>query len=87
MFQQSSRPYTVLRKTFRLTVEDDSEVEPTDVSYVHSVYAPITARLAQHLVKPGGWKVIQDVLGLLPGPTVEGTQVVPSGLVRSNNFC
>ncbi|KAG8232713.1 hypothetical protein J437_LFUL013306 [Ladona fulva] len=68
--QQSARPYTVLRKTLRLTVEDDSETDPTDVSYVHSVYAPISVRLAQSLARTTGWKSIQDVLGLLPGPTI-----------------
>lgn len=31
-------------------------------------------------MKPGGWSSIQDVLGVLPGPTVEGTQ---SALFRS----
>ncbi|EEB20262.1 vacuolar protein sorting 33A, putative [Pediculus humanus corporis] len=80
--QQSSRPYTILRKMLRLTVEDGSEVEPVDISYVHSIYAPISVRLAQHLVKQGGWKSIQDVLGVLPGPTIEGTQVIPTGHTR-----
>lgn len=69
----------------RLTVEDGSEVEPVDISYVHSIYAPISVRLAQHLVKQGGWKSIQDVLGVLPGPTIEGTQVIPTGHTRSMN--
>ncbi|XP_059487215.1 vacuolar protein sorting-associated protein 33A [Neocloeon triangulifer] len=69
--QQSARPFTVLRKTLRLVVQDGSESNPTDMSYVHSVYAPLTARLVQHLVyKPGGWKAIQDVLSSLPGPTI-----------------
>ncbi|XP_067014776.2 vacuolar protein sorting-associated protein 33A [Anabrus simplex] len=77
--QQSSRQYTVLRKTLRLTVEDSSEVTPTDISYVHSVYAPISVRLAQHLVRPPGWRGLQDVLGLLPGPTVDEMQTLPPG--------
>ncbi|XP_071447108.1 vacuolar protein sorting-associated protein 33A-like isoform X2 [Hetaerina americana] len=68
--QQSARPYTVLRKTLRLTVEDGSETDPTDISYVHSLYAPISVRLAQALSRPTGWKSIQDVLGLLPGPAI-----------------
>ncbi|CAB3369201.1 Hypothetical predicted protein [Cloeon dipterum] len=69
--QQSARPFTVLRKTLRLVVQDGSESNPTDMSYVHSVYAPLTTRLVQHLIyKPGGWRAIQDVLNSLPGPTV-----------------
>jgi hypothetical protein len=77
--QQGSRQYTVLRKTLRLTVEDGSEIAPTDISYVHSVYAPVSVRLAQYLVRPNGWKGLQDVLGLLPGPTVEESQSLPAG--------
>ncbi|PSN50584.1 Vacuolar protein sorting-associated protein 33A [Blattella germanica] len=84
--QQGSRQYTVLRKTLRLTVEDGSEIAPTDISYVHSVYAPISVRLAQHLVRPNGWKGIQDVLGLLPGPTVEETQQLPAGHGRRGSI-
>lgn len=77
-FQQGTRQYTVLRKTLHLTVEDGSEVSPTDISYVHSVYAPISCRLAQQMIRPG-WKGIQDVLGLLPGPTIEMTQALSQG--------
>jgi vacuolar protein sorting-associated protein 33A len=60
-----------LRKTLKLVVQDGSESNPTDMSYVHSIYAPLTARLVQHLIyKSGGWKAIQDVLSSLPGPTI-----------------
>ncbi|XP_049767289.1 vacuolar protein sorting-associated protein 33A [Schistocerca serialis cubense] len=69
--QQGPRQYAVLRKTLQLTVDNGSETSPTDVSYVHSVYAPLSVRLAQHLVRPSGWRGIQDVLALLPGPTLE----------------
>lgn len=68
--QQSNRQYAVLRKALRLTVEDESEIAPKDISYVHSVYAPLSVRLAEQLVQPGGWQGLSDVLGLLPGPTV-----------------
>ncbi|KAF4532459.1 hypothetical protein B566_EDAN003034 [Ephemera danica] len=76
--QQSSRPFTVLRKTLRLVVHDGSETNPTDASYVHSVYAPLTARLAQHLVSRAGWRAVQDVLPLLPGPTVMEESLLPT---------
>ncbi|XP_063227243.1 vacuolar protein sorting-associated protein 33A isoform X2 [Bacillus rossius redtenbacheri] len=71
---QGARQYTILRKTLRLTVEDGSEVQPTDISYVHSVYAPLSVRLAQHLARPGGWRSLQDVLGLLGVPSFQETQ-------------
>lgn len=65
--QSGTRQYTVLRKALRLTMEDTSEINPTDISYVHSVYAPLSVRLAEQVTKNGGWKQLQDVLGLLPG--------------------
>ncbi|XP_076749374.1 vacuolar protein sorting-associated protein 33A isoform X1 [Xylocopa sonorina] len=68
--QQSARQYAVLRKTLRLTVEDESEIAPKDISYVHSIYAPLSVRLAEQLVQPIGWQSLNDVMGLLPGPTI-----------------
>ncbi|XP_066592546.1 vacuolar protein sorting-associated protein 33A [Prorops nasuta] len=68
--QQSTRQYTVLRKALRLTVEDESEVAPKDISYVHSIYAPLSVRLAEQLAQPNGWQGLNDVMGLLPGPTI-----------------
>ncbi|KAF3422755.1 hypothetical protein E2986_05865 [Frieseomelitta varia] len=68
--QQSARQYAVLRKTLRLTVEDESEITPKDISYVHSIYAPLSVRLAEQLVQPNGWQGLNDVMGLLPGPTI-----------------
>lgn len=65
--QQSFRQYSVLRKALKLTVEDESEITPKDISYVHSIYAPLSIRLAEQLVQ-GGWEGITDILGLLPGP-------------------
>ena len=47
---------------------------------MHSVYSPITVRLVESLAKPGGWRGMRDVLELLPGPTVEETQPLASGL-------
>lgn len=68
--QQSIRQYVVLRKALRLTVEDESEITPKDISYVHSIYAPLSVRLAEQLVQPRGWQGLNDVMGLLPCPTV-----------------
>ncbi|KAK9500694.1 hypothetical protein O3M35_001912 [Rhynocoris fuscipes] len=76
--QQGSRTYTVLRKTLRLTVEDGSETTPSDISYVHSVYAPLSVRLVQHLSKAGSWRAVNDVISLLPGPAIDTTQPLPA---------
>lgn len=77
--QERQRVYPVLRKLLHLTVEDGSEVAPTDISYVHSVYAPLSARLAQHTAQAGGWRGLADVLPLLPGPTLDQAQALPPG--------
>ncbi|XP_076181458.1 vacuolar protein sorting-associated protein 33A isoform X4 [Ptiloglossa arizonensis] len=76
--QQSTRQYAVLRKALRLTVEDESEIAPKDISYVHSIYAPLSVRLAEQLVQSTGWQGLNDVMGLLPGPTVNS---VPSNIL------
>lgn len=67
--QSSTRQYTVLRKALKLTMEDTSELNPTDISYVHSIYAPLSIRLCEQVTRNGGLKQLQDVLGLLPGRT------------------
>lgn len=79
--QQSVRQYTVLRKALRLTVEDESEIAPKDISYVHSIYAPLSVRLAEQLVQPGGWQGLNDILGLLPGPAISSIsqKAAPTG--------
>jgi len=80
--QQSVRQYAVLRKALRLTVEDESEIAPKDISYVHSIYAPLSVRLAEQLVQPSGWQGLNDVMGLLPGPTVSSVPYNATSLGR-----
>ncbi|XP_018568521.1 vacuolar protein sorting-associated protein 33A [Anoplophora glabripennis] len=83
--QSSARQYTVLRKALRLTMEDTSEVNPTDISYVHSIYAPLSIRLAEQVTKNGGLKQLQDVLGLLPGPTLDESPSVSTNLINNTD--
>ena len=54
--------YSYLRKNLRLVIEEVSEKEPTDISYVYSGFAPLSVRLVQcvlqkqylyHLIKGG----------------------------------
>ncbi|XP_037796151.1 vacuolar protein sorting-associated protein 33A-like [Penaeus monodon] len=77
--QQGRSTYATIRKTMQLTVDDVSEHDPTDMSYVHSGYAPLSARLVEFLQSPG-WRAITGVLQLLPGPTLTETQQLPSAL-------
>ncbi|XP_076028832.1 vacuolar protein sorting-associated protein 33A-like [Oratosquilla oratoria] len=77
--QQGKTNYGTIRKTMRLTVDDVSEHEPTDISYVHSGYAPLSVRLVEFLHWPG-WRAITAVLPLLAGPTLTETQQLPHAL-------
>ncbi|CAL7944777.1 unnamed protein product [Xylocopa violacea] len=84
--QQSARQYAVLRKALRLTVEDESEIAPKDISYVHSIYAPLSVRLAEQLVQPIGWQSLNDVMGLLPGPTISNASYNSRSSGRRNSI-
>ncbi|XP_073483007.1 vacuolar protein sorting-associated protein 33A [Aquarana catesbeiana] len=80
--QTSSRNnYPTIRKTLRLWMDDVNEQNPSDISYVYSGYAPLSVRLAQILVRPG-WRSIEEVLKLLPGPQFEERQSLPPGLMK-----
>jgi len=69
----NNRTYAQLRKRLNLSLDSVDEQRPTDIAYVHSVYAPLSVRLVQQLEKPG-WRNIRDILDLLPGPSFEDTQ-------------
>ncbi|XP_029426745.1 LOW QUALITY PROTEIN: vacuolar protein sorting-associated protein 33A-like [Rhinatrema bivittatum] len=80
--QGSSRNnYPTIRKTLRLWVEEVNEQNPSDISYVYSGYAPLSVRLAQLLARPG-WRSIEEVLKMLPGPHFEERQPLPVGLLK-----
>ena len=85
LFTQSSgarSSYNILKKRLSLILDNVDEQCPADIAYVHSVYAPLSVRLVQHLEKPG-WRNIRDVLDLLPGPSFEDTQQVgPEGRAK-----
>ncbi|EGC32075.1 hypothetical protein DICPUDRAFT_155993 [Dictyostelium purpureum] len=58
-----------IRKDLHLIVDDLNEQSPNDIAYTYSGYAPL----------PGGWRHIEEVLRLLPGPTFEEIQPLPQG--------
>lgn len=82
--QQGTRQYTVLRKALHLTT-DDSDANDKDKSYLSSKYTPLTVRLSEHIAKNKGWSGIQDVLGLLPGPTVDELQTLQPRMTRRHS--
>ncbi|XP_069897506.1 vacuolar protein sorting-associated protein 33A-like [Dipodomys merriami] len=73
--------HPTIRKTLRLWMDDVNEQNPTDISYVYSGYAPLSVRLAQLLSRPG-WRSIEEVLRILPGPHFEERQPLPTGLQK-----
>ncbi|NXF98305.1 VP33A protein, partial [Eubucco bourcierii] len=73
--------YPTIRKTLRLWMDDVNEQNPNDISYVYSGYAPLSVRLAQLLARPG-WRSIEEVLKILPGPHFEERQQLPTGLQK-----
>ncbi|XP_061842197.1 vacuolar protein sorting-associated protein 33A isoform X2 [Nerophis lumbriciformis] len=80
--QTSSRNnYPTIRKTLKLWMEDANEQNPNDISYVYSGYAPLSIRLTQVLARPG-WRSIEEVLKMLPGPHFEERQQLPAGLLK-----
>ncbi|XP_065079001.1 vacuolar protein sorting-associated protein 33A [Ochlerotatus camptorhynchus] len=84
--QTGTRTYTVLRKTFNLTAEHPEEVSPKDITYVHSIYAPLSVRIVEQHLKPNGWQSLNDVLSSLPGPTFEDFQPATALNSRRGSF-
>uniref|UniRef100_A0A8W7PQX2 VPS33A n=1 Tax=Anopheles coluzzii TaxID=1518534 RepID=A0A8W7PQX2_ANOCL len=84
--QTGSRTYHVLRKTLNLTAETPEEVSPKDITYVHSIYAPLSVRIIEQHLKPNGWQLLTEKLSSLPGPTFEDFQASPSLSSRRGSF-
>uniref|UniRef100_A0A5S6QZ97 Vacuolar protein sorting-associated protein 33A n=1 Tax=Trichuris muris TaxID=70415 RepID=A0A5S6QZ97_TRIMR len=61
-----SRLYSNICRSFTLIREEINELKPEDISYVYSGFAPLIARLCQHVVKPG-WRNITEHLEKIPG--------------------
>ncbi|XP_039752536.1 vacuolar protein sorting-associated protein 33A [Pararge aegeria] len=83
--QTGVRQYAVLRKTLHLTM-DDSEVNAKEKSYLSCKYVPLTVRLSEHISKNKGWAGISDVLGNLPGPSLEELQSLQPRMTRRNSI-
>ena len=79
-----SKGFSGIKKSMRLIVDNINEVNPTDIAYVHSFYAPLTIRLCQYLVNPG-WKMISDIIKQLPEPFFEVSQELDASLRKRRN--
>lgn len=69
--------FSLTKKVLRLSVDEElDEDQPSDISFVYSGwYAPLSVRLVERAFS-GGWRVIEDVLRLLPGAQFEIEQLV-----------
>jgi hypothetical protein len=77
LWMDTSSPYNNLRASLSLIYSDVDTVEPDDVSYVSSGYAPLSVRLLQSAMK--GWHVgsREAILQELPGRFLDVTQQHP----------
>ena len=71
----SSSGYSIFRKQLQLIQPDVDPLNPDDVSYVSSGYAPISARIIQTAMK--GWSGKEDTLKELPGRGIDIEQKFP----------
>ncbi|XP_031257335.1 vacuolar protein-sorting-associated protein 33 homolog isoform X2 [Pistacia vera] len=68
--QESKSNWLTIKRALQLEVEDTDTANPTDISYVFSGYAPLSIRLVQNAVR-SGWRPMEEILKLLPGPHME----------------
>ncbi|KAI3831625.1 hypothetical protein MKW92_016341 [Papaver armeniacum] len=68
--QEVKGNWLMIKRALNLIVEDIDTANPNDIAYVFSGYAPLSIRLVQHAVR-SGWRPIEEILKLLPGPHSE----------------
>ncbi|KAK1283991.1 hypothetical protein QJS10_CPA09g01806 [Acorus calamus] len=68
--QETKSSWLMIKRALQLVVEDTDTTNPKDISYVFSGYAPLSIRLVQHAIR-SGWRPIEEILKLLPGPHSE----------------
>ncbi|XP_038891944.1 vacuolar protein-sorting-associated protein 33 homolog [Benincasa hispida] len=80
--QESKSNWLTIKRGLQLVVEDTNTVNPTDIAYVFSGYAPLSIRLVQQAVR-SGWRPIEEILKLLPGPHSETKR---GGFLSSSSY-
>ncbi|XP_042475287.1 vacuolar protein-sorting-associated protein 33 homolog isoform X2 [Macadamia integrifolia] len=68
--QDTKTNWPTIKRALQLIVDDTDTANPNDIAYVFSGYAPLSIRLVQHAVR-SGWRPIEEILKLLPGPHLE----------------
>lgn len=80
--QDTRGNWLTIKRALNLVVEDIDTSKPKDIAYVFSGYAPLSVRLIESAV-PFGWRRIEEVLKMLPGPHSE---IKRGGFVSSPSF-
>ncbi|GKY93695.1 hypothetical protein MPSEU_000336700 [Mayamaea pseudoterrestris] len=75
LWMDTASPFSSLRSKLHLIHAEVDTVEPDDISYVSSGYAPLSIRIIQMAVK--GWQGKDDILKELPGRLVDILQQTP----------
>ncbi|XP_057842503.1 vacuolar protein-sorting-associated protein 33 homolog isoform X3 [Cryptomeria japonica] len=75
--QDSKSNWVTVKRGLNLVVEDVDDANPNDIAYVFSGYAPLSIRLVQHALR-AGWRSIEEIVRLLPGPHSERKQSLQS---------
>jgi hypothetical protein len=75
LWMDNASSFNTLRKSLVLINAEVDTVEPDDVSYVSSGYAPLTVRLVQSAVQ--GWAGKEDIVKELQGRLIDVTQHHP----------
>ncbi|KAG1659726.1 hypothetical protein FOA52_012266 [Chlamydomonas sp. UWO 241] len=76
-----------MRKALRLTVPEEEDLaasggpdgtdfNPSDISFLYKGYAPLSIRLVERALGPGGWTSVAEALTLLPGSHFDIAQTV-----------
>ncbi|KAL6176831.1 hypothetical protein ACLB2K_053463 [Fragaria x ananassa] len=68
--QEKKSYWPTVKRALQLVVEDTNTANPNDIDYVFSGYATLSIRLVQHAIR-SGWRPIEKILKLLPGPHSE----------------
>lgn len=75
LWMDSAGSFNSLRRSLILINAEVDTVEPDDVSYVSSGYAPLTVRLIQSAIQ--GWNGKEDIVKELQGRLIDISQVNP----------
>jgi vacuolar protein sorting-associated protein 33A len=75
LWMDTASPFASLRSKLHLIHAEVDTVDPDDISYVSSGYAPISVRIIQTAMK--GWQGREEVLKDLPGRLVDVVQKSP----------